>query len=139
MVQTINARFIIQIAGKPKENVDKALHGVLNKLKSNSDKFKILETELVESDLDEKTTLYAGFIEVLAKFADVKNILEFIADYTPTSIEIEDPSTLKFDSSIFTGVLNDVSNLILRYQSEVRNLKAHLYVLDKKLKESNSK
>jgi len=133
MEQNIEARCIIQIAGKPKEHVDKALHKVLETLNEEKTKFKILESELVESDLDEKTRLFAGFIEMLIKFKNVNEILLFITNYTPTSIIIESPRNLKIDSQEFTGILNDVSNMILKSQMDIRKLNAHIYSLQKQL------
>lgn len=131
----ITARFIIQIAGKPVENVNKALNIVLDKLKTENEKFKVIESDLFEADLDEKTTLYAGFIEVVAKFSDSKNILDFILDYTPTSIEIEDPEKIEIDAHSFTTILNDFSSHLIDNQTQIRKLSANLHYLNNKLKE----
>lgn len=135
----ITARFIIQIAGKPVENVNKALNIVLDKLNSQKDKFKVIESELVEAELDEETTLYSGFLEVSAKFKEPKEILNFILDYTPTSIEIEDPQKIDLDAGSFTDILNDMSNHIISTQTHIRHLSANIHVLNKKLKELEEK
>ena len=135
MTEKITSRFIIQIAGKPVENVEKALGHVLDKLKSEKDKFKLLESSIEKPELNEESTLYSGFLDISASFVDVKSILEFILDYTPTSIEIEDPENIEITNDVLTGVLNDMSNFILASQNEIRKLRAHSHILAKKLDE----
>lgn len=138
MSEKITARFIIQIAGKPVENVEKALKIVEEKLKAEK-RFKVVESEILEPELDEKSTLYSGLIEVLARFENAQSVLEFIIDYTPNSIEIEDPEKIVFDNASFTGILNDFSSSILRMTHQVRTLNANIHFLDKKVKELEGK
>lgn len=133
MGEKIIGNFIIQIAGKPVENVDKALDVVLKKLKEEKKKFKVIESEIGESELDEETTLYSGFLDVKIKFEEVKELLNFVIDYTPNSIEIEEPTEIELDNGHLTDILNDLSGHILRNSAEVRNLRAHVHVLNKQL------
>ena len=139
MGNKITARFMIQIAGKPVENVEKALQAVLDKLKSEKKKFKLVQSDVIEPELDEESTLYSGVLEVLAKFDDTELLMEFILDYTPTSIEIEDPDSFTFDSSAFTAILNDMSSHILKTSMKLNQAHATLHFLNNKLKELESK
>lgn len=139
MTEKIDVRFIIQIAGKPADNVEKALEHVLKKLKDEKDKFKVIESDIEEVEFDEESKLYSGFIDVLARFSEPKTILEFILDYTPTSIEIESPDKLKLSSNDFTGILNDMSNFILGTQNKIRQLNAYVHMQNKKLEELGEK
>ncbi len=131
-MKKINVRFIIQIAGKPVENVQKALQLVLDKLKNKENKFKVLESEIVEPELDEKSTLFSGFIDILIKFSEIKEVLGFIVDYTPNSVEIEEPEKLNFSSNEFTVILNDISAHLLKSQIEIRQLRAHIHLMNNK-------
>ncbi len=133
MAKKIVARFIIQIGGKPMENVQKALEHILDKLKSESDKFKIIDAELEKPELNEDSSLYVGFIEVSAEFKDSQSIMNFILDYTPVSIEVESPELIELENSDFSSVLNDMTNFILAYQNEIRKLRAQVHILNKKL------
>ncbi|MCA9495748.1 MAG: hypothetical protein KC589_02300 [Nanoarchaeota archaeon] len=139
MAEKIDARFIIQIAGKPIENVEKALKHVLEKLKGEKEKFKVIESDIEEAEYDEETKLYSGFIDVMARFSDSKSILEFILDYTPTSIEIESPENLKLSSNDMTGILNDMTNFILGTQNKIRQLNAYVHMQNKKIEELEGK
>ena len=133
-MEKIKARFIIQIAGKPIENVEKAITFVLDKLKEEKENFKVIEAHKEEAELDAGTTLYVSFIEVTVKFANAEKLLAFILDYTPTSIEVEDPSTIEMSNFDFTAILNDFSNNILGLLSENRKLKAHINIISKENK-----
>jgi len=132
MVKKVIVRFIIEIGGKPVENVDKALNLVLNKLKDEKKKFKVLDSHLESPELDDKTTLYMGFIEVSVKFKDTSEILAFILDYTPTSVEIEEPETIELNAQDFTGILNDMSTSVLNLNNKIRQLNAHIHMMKKK-------
>lgn len=131
MAGKISARFIIQIAGKPQENVEKALGVVEDKLK-NDDNFKLVESEISDVEIDDKSTLYSGFLDVLIKFNSAKDILGFIMDYTPNSVEIEEPDVIKVDNNDFSNILNDFSTFILAAQSQIRKLNAHVHMLNSK-------
>lgn len=131
----VEARFIIQIAGKPVENVQKALESVKSNLLKEEELCKVVECEIVEPELGEDGDLYSGFLDLEAKFNSIKKVLEFIADYSPSSVEIVEPQELKLDSNDFTEILNDISAKILRFQMEARTYKGHANFLAKKLKE----
>jgi hypothetical protein len=139
MAQKITARFMLQIAGKPVENVQKALELVFDKVKVSKD-WSFIEGEIIDPELDEESTMYSGLIEVTLKFEKVEKLMGFIVDYTPNSVEIEDPETLKFDISEFNGVLNDMSSKFLHMAQQLRQANASLHYLhneNKKLKEKS--
>jgi hypothetical protein len=139
MAQKITVRFMLQIAGKPVENVTKALELVFDKIKESND-YKFIEGEIIEPELEEKSTMYSGLIEVTLKFEKVEKLMGFIIDYTPNSVEIEDPETLKFEISEFNGVLNDMSSKFLHMAQQLRQANASLHYLHKenqKLKEKS--
>ena len=138
MAQKIEARFIIQIGGKPLENVEKALKVVLKKLEDEK-KFKLIESDIGEAELDEKSTLYLGFLDVLVKFDDPRDILEFIVDYTPTSVEVESPDNIKMNNDDLTAVLNDMSNFILKAGHNIRSMRAQMHVMQEQLEKSKKK
>ncbi|MFW5704970.1 MAG: hypothetical protein ACOCXG_03930 [Nanoarchaeota archaeon] len=134
MAEKVTARFIIEVAGKPKEKVDEALNYVMKKLQSKENKFKIIEEELIESELDEKSSLFGGFIEVTAKFDSIQDLMVFVLDYTPTSIEVESPSKIALDNGEFSAVLGEFSKHMLNSLNTIRRLNATAVHLDKELK-----
>lgn len=135
----ITARFIIEIAGKPQENVQKALEKFKQEFESEKDRFKVNECILEQAEFSEESQLYTGFLEVDAKFKDVSSILNFVADYTPTSIEIEDPASLELDNNEFAGVLNDVSSMLLKANVDRHKLRFQVNYLQKQLQAKTKK
>lgn len=130
----ITARFIIEISGKPQENVEKALEKFKNQFEEEKEQFTINSCSLEEPEYSEESKLYSGFLEVDAVFGDISDLLNFIADYNPTSIEIEEPSELSFDSSELAGILNDISSMILKANVEKHKLRYQVKYLQNQLK-----
>lgn len=130
----ITARFIIEISGKPQENVEKALEKFKNQFEEEKEQFTINSCLLEEPEYSEESKLYSGFLEVDAVFGDISDLLNFIADYNPTSIEIEEPSELSFDSSELAGILNDISSMILKANVEKHKLRYQVKYLQNQLK-----
>ena len=135
----IIGNFIIQIAGKPIENVEKALNLIAEKLNEEKENFKILNIEIEEADLDEETSLYSGFIDAKIRFNDISKLLGFIVDYTPNSIEIEEPDKIILTNNNITEILNDLSHIILNTQMQIRKLNANLHIMKKKIDEKENK
>ena len=77
-------------------------------------------------------------MEVTLKFDKTIDILDFIVDYTPNSVEIEDPEKIEFNTQELTGVLNDFTGKILGSQDKIRKLNAHIHMLNKKFDNSTS-
>ena len=101
----IHFRAIIEMLGKPKEHVTETLKTYVAKL-SEADGFEIVAEDY--SDADEKDGMFSVFaeIEVLAK--DISQVAWFSFDYLPSSIEILEPTSLRFRSSDMTNFLNDL-------------------------------
>lgn len=131
----VEANFIIQIAGKPVENVQKALETVKDNLMKEKELCEVTNCEVVEAQKDDDGGLYSGFLDLEAKFSSVKKVLEFITDYSPSSVEIIEPQEMKLNAYDFTEILNDVSSKLLKYQMESRTYKGHANFLAKKLKQ----
>ena len=138
MTEKITARFIIQVAGKPVENVSKVLDRIEESVKEDK-RFKLLESEIAQPELDEETTMYSGLIELAIRFENSEKLMEFIVDYTPNSVEIEDPSTLKFDSVSFTAVLNDMSSHLLKHSINLRQASIRIQMLENELSKLRQK
>ena len=101
----ILARVIIEIAGKPKEHVEKTLKLVVDKIKEN----KELSVKGVEfEEPKEISGLFGAFAEIEAEFDDLSVLLGICFDYMPSSVEIIEPAELKFNSGDFTDFINDL-------------------------------
>ena len=136
---SIYAKFIIEIAGKPVENVEKALALVLKQIEDEKTNFKLVESHTGNPELDEKSTLHCGFLDVEIKFKEFNKIFDFMLDYTPTSVEVIEPSKITFELNDLNTLLNEVGTKTLSSQNQIRQLNAHLHMMNKKIKELENK
>ena len=127
------ARFIIEIAGKPVENVENALNKFKDQFEAEKKKFKIVEIDVNKPELNEESKLYSGFLDMEVKFSSVETLLSFIIDYTPTSIEILEPQELDLDSLEFSNILNDMSSSLLKTNIELMKYKQAAAMMHKEL------
>jgi microcompartment protein CcmL/EutN len=119
----IIARFIIEIAGKPVENVQKALEKFKEQFEKEKEHFDVVEIDLAKPEINDESNLYSGFLDMEVKFKGINKLLGFIADYTPTSVEITEPSDIKFDSAELSATLNDMSSAMLKTNIELMRYK----------------
>ncbi len=127
------ARFIIEIAGKPVENVENALNKFKDQFEAEKKKFKVVEIDVNKPELNEESKLYSGFLDMEVKFSSVEALLSFIIDYTPTSIEILEPQELDLDSLEFSNILNDMSSSLLKTNIELMKYKQAAAMMHKEL------
>ena len=127
------ARFIIEIAGKPVENVENALKKFKDQFETEKDKFKVVEIDVNAPELNEESKLYSGFLDMEVRFKSVEALLSFIVDYTPTSIEILEPQELELDSLEFSNILNDMSSMLLKTNIELMKYKQAAAMMHKEL------
>jgi hypothetical protein len=129
----IKVNFIIHIAGKPEPLVLDALKKTQEKLEDKNNKFKVKNCEVAEIELNEETTLFGGFLEVLIQFEKMEEVLNFVIDYNPTSIEVESPTKITTDNYELTEFLNILASSLLDGQQEIRSLRAYVHELHEKL------
>ena len=101
----ILTRIIIEIVGKPKEHIEKALKVVVEKIKEEKD-IEIVEEQIFNVEKQEE--MFNVFAELGILFNNMQSLIEFCFDFMPSSIEILDPEKLSFDSNKFAGLVNDL-------------------------------
>ncbi len=107
MMVKVTFRALIEVLGKPKEHVEKAINGYVDKLKTDEN-YSILSSEFMEAKEQEKTKLWATFAELEIETEKVDNIVSFCFDYMPSSVEILSPEEVKFDAQTLSFTLNDL-------------------------------
>ncbi len=101
----ILTRVIIEIVGKPKEHVDKALRVVIDNIKEQKN-IEIVEKKLFNAEKQEE--MFGAFTELGILFKDMQALIGFCFDFMPSSVEILDPEKLSFNSNKFAGLINDL-------------------------------
>src|SRR3989344_5922646 len=134
MIRTI---MIIEIAGKPAEHVRKSLEDyvmVLNNVKDiKVNSIKVSEAKKIEnSSPDEKKPkkgeeMFTCFAEVDFEIETFSRLSEVMFDFMPSSVEVIEPSSFNLGTSEVTGLLNNISGRLHRYD-EISKI-AHARIL----------
>ena len=107
MEKNIYFRAVIEVLGKPKEHVDSALKGYIQKLKEDTH-YVVLKEELADLKKHEENDLWMVFAELEVKTASLTSIIDFCFEYMPSLIEIIEPHELKISSMDVSSFLNDL-------------------------------
>ncbi|MBU2560888.1 MAG: hypothetical protein KKD17_01225 [Nanoarchaeota archaeon] len=97
-------RTIIEVLGAPKEYVEDAIKVVVDKL-HKTDGLEVVSESTYEAE--EKGKLFSTFSEIEIWFKDVDALSKFIFDFTPSSVEVVQPSKLSLSAIFVSGFMND--------------------------------
>ena len=120
---------VIEILGKPQEHVVKTLSDYLEKIKESKDLIFVSEETAEPKEVEGSMFSTFSEIELLAKNTDV--IINFCFDYMPSSIEIIEPSTLKYSSKDLTNFLNDLQTRLHNLDMLVKTTSTQNQTLNK--------
>jgi len=121
MSEKILCRAIVEVIGKPKEHVEKAVNMIAEKA-AELEGLKIEKKEIapVKSLKDEKLTkteekiqgqhgeLFTSFAEIEFRADNIDVIASFCFDFLPASLEITEPSKIQADIQDISKLMNDV-------------------------------
>ena len=117
----IRCRTIIEVLGKPKEHVEKAIKEYIEHIKKDSD-LVILHEEY--SDIKEQGKLWSQFVEMDLVIKGTSKLISFCFDYMPSSIEVLKPEHLVMTNPELSNFLNDLQARLHNVDMIVKNLKA---------------
>ena len=126
--QEILSRVIIEVAGKPKEYIEKTIKLVIDKIKEEKG-VKVEKQELF--DAKEKDGIWSTYTELEVLTKDISTLIGLCFDYMPSSVEIIEPSNLKFDTNSIGNVLNDLVMKLHQVDMVIKNLKAEKLTLER--------
>ncbi|MEM2874382.1 MAG: hypothetical protein QW063_02995 [Candidatus Nanoarchaeia archaeon] len=131
----LKTRLIIEIAGSPKEHVDKTLLLLGEKFGEGDPEIKVTKRSVKEPTKIEKSKdLWSGFIEFEADVKYLSTLIGIIFDYLPSSVEILEPEEFVTQTPYINGILNDLAAKMHQYDATIKMLKAEIALLRKKLK-----
>lgn len=117
---------IIEILGAPKEHVEETMAKYIEKIKSEKT-VKLVGSEISEAEQKDKFFSQFAEIELLVKNTD--GVIVFCFNYMPSSIEIMEPETIKFNSHQLSGFFNDLQGRLHQLDMLVKNLRAENKIL----------
>ena len=107
MEKTIHFRAVIEVLGKPKEHVEKAMQEYVEKLRQN-ERYEIISEEIAKIKKQDEQELWAIFSELEIKAEKIEDLVGFCFEYMPSLIEIITPKELTFSDVDISHFLSDM-------------------------------
>ncbi|MBU0615390.1 MAG: hypothetical protein KJ601_04820 [Nanoarchaeota archaeon] len=117
----VRFRTILEVLGKPKEHVEKAIKEYVEDIRSNPN-YLIIKEEFSKPKEQEK--MWSVFAELEMVVKDVQELFGFCFSYMPSSIEILKPDEVTFSNLDVTGVLNDLQAKLHGLDSTIKRFRA---------------
>ena len=102
----LRCKVIIEVLGKPKEHIEKAIRDYVEKIKKGSG-FIVLNADFAGSE-EKEDGLWAAFAELDMVVKGLPKLIAFCFDYMPSSIEISKPEELAVQKSTVENLINDL-------------------------------
>ena len=115
MAEKIRAIMIVEIAGRPPEHIKQALEAHVGQLEKVKNIRCISQSISAPKKLEAEQEIYTCFAEVEVEAEDFLNLINLVFDFMPSSIEIIEPTELKFNMADATSFINTLSGRLHRY------------------------
>lgn len=125
----IKAKVLLEVAGFPKEHVEKTIKSVLEEIPKRE--YKILDQEMLPTK--KKEEMFSALAEVIIECSDVENLYGFCFDFMPASVDVLEPETLSFGAQEFNNGLNDLIAMLHKLDQMLKNSNARVKVLAKNI------
>ena len=122
----IRCRTIIEVLGKPKEHVEKAIKEYTEHIKKDSELVMINEEY---SETKEQGNLWSQFVELDLVIKGTPKLIGFCFEYMPSSMEIMKPEHLILSNHELASFLNDLQARLHGVDRIVKELKAENDIL----------
>lgn len=130
----ITAKLIIEVAGFPKEHVEKVMNQIVDNIKKEK---KVFNDRI--HDVKEVKEMWSGFIDIEVKFDNLNDFTDFCFTYMPSSIDIVEPEKFNLMSNEMSNLYNDLMGNLHKYDMLLKNFKATNTILKRKLEGKETK
>lgn len=126
----IRARFIIEVMGKPKEMVTKALKDITSEMKKDGHK---IEKDTYSKPKKSGKHFFSAFTEFEIIFEHLEDFIGAILDYMPITVEILEPDKADIEIGPLQEIINDLTSRLDNFDKQIRMLQATNVILQRKL------
>src|SRR3989344_740335 len=126
----IRCRTILEVLGKPKEHIEKALKDYVEHIRQDSE-LVILHEEF--SETKEQEAMFSQFVELDLVVKGLQNLIAFCFQYMPSSLEITKPENFSMTNTEFSSFLNDLQARLHSVDMTVKEQKAESEFLKQSL------
>ncbi len=143
----INALFILEIIGKPKEHLIETLNKIIDQIDKEKgisirrkeikepvlmkDKIGIMNKEKVQ-----QKDFYTTFAEIEVEVEDILYLVILMFKYMPSHIEITSPEFIVLSNTGWNDILNELTRRLHGYDEIARIMQVEKNILEKRLRET---
>ncbi|MFC1741231.1 hypothetical protein ACFL3V_01715 [Nanoarchaeota archaeon] len=124
----ILCRIVLEVLGAPKDYVNEAVQMVVDKV-HKTEKIDLVSENTYEAE--EKGKMFSAFSELEIWFNDMDVLMQFLFNFTPSSVEVMQPSKIPMDSHLVSGFFNDFLLKMHDMGLKLKNVSAQTQVLQK--------
>ncbi len=106
MSEMIKCRAMIEVLGKPKEHVEQALNGYIERIRGDKN-YQVFKSEVYDSE-EKEDGFWVTFGELEFSAKDIPIVIGFCFDYMPSVIEILEPTSLVMRDVDISTFINDL-------------------------------
>jgi hypothetical protein len=128
----VHAIFVIEIAGRPPEHIEKAIHTIADAFGKQKG-LEIIMKKFHKPEPVEK--LYSCFAEIEFLADNFSRLLNLIFYFMPSSVEIIEPKIIKLKISDASNIANDLSTRLHQYDSMAKKLQIEKAIILKQVQE----
>lgn len=143
----INAMFILEIIGKPKEHLIETLNKIIEQIDKEKgvsikrkeikepvlmkDKIGVMNKEKIQ-----KEDFYTTFAEIEVEVEDILYLVILMFKYMPSHIEIISPEFIVLSNTGWNDILNELTRRLHGYDEIARIMQVEKNILEKRLRET---
>ncbi len=121
-MEKLQARLIIEILGRPIENVKQAMIGIIDKMASEKG-VKIIDKKIHEPILvQDQKDLFTTFSEIEVELDSVYNFMGVIFAYMPSHIELISPNKIELRNEELNDLANHLTNRLHSYDAITKQM-----------------
>lgn len=132
-MEALQTQIILEVLGRPANNVQQALASVVTKLASEKG-VKITESVFHEpAVVPNARDLYTAFAEVTLEVPSLEQYFALLFSYVPSHAELLYPERITLDSARLNQFANQILNRMHNYDAVVKNVIVERDILLKKI------
>lgn len=134
-MENLQAQMVLEVMGRPPENVTQALNSVITKLGTEKG-VKVLEHQVHDPVLiKDSDELYTAFVDATLEIESLEQYFHIIFAYMPSHAEIVYPEKIVFDNARINQFANQLAQRLHNYDAVTKKVLVERDIFLKKLKE----
>ncbi len=134
-MEKVHVRLVLEVLGRPKEEVSKALHGLVQRM--GTEKGVVVKQQTLHEPVPVKESkdLFTTFGEIEVELDTISHFFMILFGYMPAHIEIMSPQTISVSNAELTETANRIAIKLHEYDAIAKKMLYERNILVKKIQE----